>query len=98
MKHVPYWEPTILELPVNLAVIWRVLLSARELIHISVRTGGKNFNNYAENIAYHRTKCNGQGDQVPMICAPLASYNNSALKINTDIIYQPHCKESSMTR
>ena len=35
-------------------VVWRFLLGARVLIYIFFMSGGKNCNNYAENIRRHR--------------------------------------------
>jgi hypothetical protein len=63
MKQVQYWGSTILERPVKLAVIWRIMLCACELIHIFVCKK----NNYAENTRCHSTKFSHLGDQVPGI-------------------------------
>ena len=55
MKQVPYWGPTIKQLPVNLTVACRVPLAAWELIHTVVYEG-ENCNNYAAYIRSQRTK------------------------------------------
>ena len=36
MNQIPYWEPTILKCPVNLALIRSIMLVAFELTHISI--------------------------------------------------------------
>jgi hypothetical protein len=62
MKHVEYGELKILEWPLNLTVIWRSLLGARELIRTFV-CKERNCHNFTQN--------NGRpSDQPPLICAP----------------------------
>ena len=55
MNHVPNWGPTILEWPVNFTVIWCFVLSACELMRISIWRG-KNCNDYTVNITSQSTK------------------------------------------
>jgi hypothetical protein len=60
MKQDPYCGPTAVQWPVSLAVIWRFLLGACEMVHIFVLKGkpviivlkiwGKNKNSVAMNL------------------------------------------------
>jgi hypothetical protein len=68
MNQVLYREPTVLEGPVNLTIIWLFLLDACELVHIFVcKEKLKQF----YRIRRHHRKFSRTGDQVSGSFAPL---------------------------
>jgi hypothetical protein len=54
-KQDPSWRPSVLEWPMNLAVIWRILLGAYALIHTDVIMG-QNCNSNSRKIRRHGSK------------------------------------------
>ena len=65
------WEPTILEWPVHVTIMWSSLFDAYQPIHISVCKKNKEYSDDADHMRHHRWKFSCLGQQKVVICACL---------------------------